>query len=318
MALLEKCAQTQGPQKNIIVCDAAGVRGLFALEIYAFIAKHHSKPLTELVSLCAGASSGAMVSTLVSLGFLDETSESYTDVKKFYHLLPHFFEERTNQFLKKPGYTGTGKRRVLEMMLKDKRMRDVKIPLLILSSTVSGESIEWKSWDPRHKDLLLVDLVDASSAIPTMFPPVYVPGTGEIGVDGGVRGCSGIFPALLSVLELFPGQMQCQIRMLSIGVMYTDEKRITVKDIPNMGLLRCIALKIVQAILGTYDRTPQRVMSALLGDRFLRVACESKNVRIDDTSERVQNGLKEAAASVWAKQGDHILKFLGTDEAKRE
>lgn len=309
MSLLEQCGRVTGPLKNILVCDAGGLRGIFALEMCVILAQKQRLPLTRLISLCAGASSGAMVATIVALGMLDVTSPNFIDIDKLYKLLPFFFHKRANRGPFSPAYTGLGKRQVLEIMLGNSRMRDVKIPLLVICCTIAGESVEFKSWDPLHQDLLLVDVVDASSAIPTIFPPVFVPGFGAL-ADGGIRGATGLIPSLLAVLELFRGQ-QCQIRMLSLGTQFTEKVRISLADIPKMGLLRWIRCNIIDSLLGTHDNSQERLMRALLGPQFLRIVCDCGNIKFDNISQQAQFELKDAARRVWSQEGTKMLTFVG-------
>ena len=296
--------------KNVIVLDGGGVRGLFALEIFRRISHAQSKPLSTLVHMVVGVSAGALVGTIIALGLLDDEKSSDNECESLCKLMPRFFgqEQRAGQWFR-PKYDGVGKTKVLQSVIGARTFRDVKIPLVIICCKCNGAPVPFCSWDPKHADIPLALLLDASSAAPTFFPPVRV--TGIWFTDGGVRANKPLINALLIAMEFFE---KGDLHFLSIGTLSTHEGNVPDSSVPLMGIIGWLKYGIVDMIMGVQDDTPERIMRAFFDKRFLRLECACDNVRLDEASAERHTLLKNAASATWSMNHEQILNFMRCSE----
>ena len=307
MAQIRKCINVDGPKKNVVVFDGGGVRGRFGLEVCRLLAENQPVPLSQLFSMAAGVSAGAIIATIVALGLLDDSKTANTTCVNFYTYMPHMFhkQNKTGPWLA-PRYDGTGKTLALRNVLGTKTFADVLTPLVICCCQPNGKPRNFCSWDPQVRDVLLADVLDASSAAPIFFPPVQVQGTWL--VDGGVSANKPLMPALLNSIEFFD---RAHIRFLSIGSTATDSgPELTFAKAGLMGVFAWIGHGLLGVLLGTQDNTHDKVIQALFMDRFMRVECECDDIRIDDYSQASCVRFDKAARLVWEKQSEQILFFL--------
>jgi len=308
MSEIRKCVNADGPKKNVAVFDGGGVRGRFSLEVCRLLAENQPVPLSQLFSMVIGVSAGAIVATVIALGLLDDSKMASATCLNFYTYMPHMFHKPNKSgpwFTSR--YDGTGKSFALRTILGSKTFSDVRTPLVICCCELNGKPRNFRSWDPLLKDVLLSDVLDASSAAPLFFPPIRV--QGDWLVDGGVSANKPLMPALLYSMEFFD---RVHIRFLSIGsaAESTTNPEPTVAKAALMGVFAWIAHGLLNVILGTQDNTHDKVMEAFFMDRFMRVECNCNDIRIDDYSNTSCIRFDTAAKKVWQADADKVLAFL--------
>lgn len=309
MSFLAQCSHVTGVKKNVVVFDGGGVRGRFALDLFAKIAREQNVPLTALISMCVGVSAGAMIAAVIAFGFLDDKHTVAAQCEAFYALLPKMFQKRNGKPLLEPKYDGTGKRATLMQLFGDKKMGDARVPLVVLCCSENGEAVEFRSWDPECKDLEVATVLDASSAAPGYFPPVEVrPGAWMI--DGGIRANKPLGTALLAMMSLFQANA-CTLHVLSVGTFFAPTKPpLTKEQAKKMGIAQWMHRKIIDAVLGMQDRTSEHIMEGLFGKRFLRLECQVDDISLDDVRAERLLLLRNAATMVWQQRAAEILRFL--------
>jgi patatin-like phospholipase/acyl hydrolase len=200
----DKLART-GPRK-LLACDGGGIRGIISVEILARIEKElraaSGKPglvLADYFDYVAGTSTGAIIATLVSLGFsMDEAREFYLKsgaemfqpARLWERLRTKFDDDNLTKMLKDIIGEAT--------TLASERLRTL---LMIVLRNATTDSPWPVSSNPRAKynelavrgdgsnlHLPLWQLVRASTAAPTYFPPevINVGPHQFVFVDGGV------------------------------------------------------------------------------------------------------------------------------------
>jgi predicted acylesterase/phospholipase RssA len=228
---LDALVDAPGPKKLLSI-DGGGIRGLIAIEflarIEALLRERFNRPdlvLADYFDYVAGTSTGAIVSTLVALGY------SVDEIKNFYVQGAHLMFEPANVFQriargsKGPLATIVGligvlfmdpaiftptklSRAIMERCGEDTTLGSDKLRtlLMIVMRNVSTDSPWWISNNPRAKynlsyaghdgnsssnlNIPLWKLVRASTAAPIFFPPeeIHIPGVKKpfIFQDGGV------------------------------------------------------------------------------------------------------------------------------------
>ncbi len=239
MSLAEKIDPKNG-QKKLLALDGGGIRGMMTVEVLAKIETLLREELgggknfrlCEYFDYVSGTSTGAIIATCLSIGM------SVAEIRKFYVqsgeemfdkacLLKRYRykyeDEKLSKKLKKEfgenTFLGTSKLKTLLMMVMRNASTDSPWPV----SNNPNAKYNQKGRDDCNLNIPLWQLVRASTAAPTYFPPEVV----EMGrhkfvfVDGGITPYNN--PAfqmfLMATLEPYKLQWQTgQDRMLLVSI----------------------------------------------------------------------------------------------------
>lgn len=201
----DKLAKT-GPHK-LLACDGGGIRGIMSIEILAQIEaelrKTTGKPdfvLADYFDYVGGTSTGAIIATLIALGFsidkardfyIKSGAEMFQPAKLWERLHTKFKDDNLTAMLKdvagESTTLGSDKLRTLLMIVLRNATTDSPWPISSNPSAKYNDLAKRGAQSNLH--LPLWQLVRASTAAPTYFPPEVVDiGGGQefIFVDGGV------------------------------------------------------------------------------------------------------------------------------------
>ncbi len=294
--------------KKILALDGGGVRGKFSLQMLIYISQNlASINLTDIFDLIVGVSVGGFIGCIVALGWMNKNKKlkhTYQDL--FQHLDDTFRSKNDYGPFIEPRYNGKGKTDMLQRVFEHLRLKDVLVPFVILTSTLGGALRSFKSWDKEDGELYLYKLLDATSAIPVIFPPVQI--QDKYYMDGGVIANKCCTAALLISNLLFPRQ---ELKMFNIGTYNTCELKIDPDFIPHMGLIAWLGLGLFDITTGIADETTVDLVRLQLGAKnFYRLTCDCGNIKPDDFSEITRAKILDSAQSIWRSSGDSILRFL--------
>jgi uncharacterized protein len=200
----DKLAKT-GPHK-LLACDGGGIRGIISVEILARIEKElrvtSGNPglvLADYFDYVAGTSTGAIIATLVAMGFsmdqartfyLKSGAEMFQPARLWERLRTKFDDDNLTKMLKdiigETTSLGSDKLRTLLMIVLRNATTDSPWPVS------SNPYAKYNDLAVRGEDsnlhLPLWQLVRASTAAPTYFPPevISVGARQFVFVDGGV------------------------------------------------------------------------------------------------------------------------------------
>ncbi len=304
--------------KHVLVIDGGGIKGKYSLGICDLIAQHII--LSERIHLVVGVSVGAWIAALIAFGYLDNEQSRRDVMEHLNHDLGQTFET-VNILgpLLAPKYDGIGKRKTLEHIFgKTTKFGASRVPLVILCATLGGSERVFESWNPDHKDLSLVELLDATSAIPVYFPAVVVHYSGqkeEILVDGGIISNKPLELAYVTAQQKFGDKGQT-FNMLSLGTQAICELKIennhnNKHHVNELGLLSWAGMGLFDIAIGVANSIPIRLMIALLGEKnFLRLACECALVSSDKMTPDALKIMNDSIASSWTRHKEPLLTFL--------
>jgi patatin-like phospholipase/acyl hydrolase len=185
--------------QRILSLDGGGIRGLVSCHWLAGVeqalAAAEKPGLLKHFDLIAGSSTGALVACGLAHGISPDTlAELYRAQRHviFPNLAGRLWS-RANRLisdgLSAPRYDGVGIEKVLRKVFGKTTLGQLKAPVLITSyDTISRTPVIFKSFDPKHRDLLVWEVCRASSAAPTYFPAhaMKVEGKDCSLIDGGV------------------------------------------------------------------------------------------------------------------------------------
>jgi uncharacterized protein len=191
-------------QRRLLACDGGGIRGIIPIEILARIEAElrasSGKPdlvLADYFDYVAGTSTGAIIATLVALGksvdeirafYIESGAEMFEKARLWERFKTKFRDDKLSAMLQRVIGTdtpfGSERLRTLLMIVLRNATTDSPWPL----SNNPGAKYNLPGTAGRNTDLPLWQLVRASTAAPTYFPPevIRVEPHEFVFVDGGV------------------------------------------------------------------------------------------------------------------------------------
>ena len=195
-----------GPRK-LLACDGGGIRGIISIEILAQIEAELRKTtgksdlvLADYFDYVGGTSTGAIIATLIALGFsIDQArdfyiksgAEMFQPAKLWERLHTKFKDDNLTAMLKDVAGESTtlGSEKLRTLLMIVLRNATTDSPWPISSNPFAKYNDLEKRGEKSNIHLPLWQLVRASTAAPTYFPPEVINiGGGQefIFVDGGV------------------------------------------------------------------------------------------------------------------------------------
>lgn len=237
------------PAFRVLAVDGGGIWGVIPALILAAIEEQTKRPISDLFDLLAGTSTGGIIACgLTKPGADGKPEKSAKDVVQLYAaegttIFPKTFLQGLHLgAIRGAKYEAKGIESTLHKHFGDVRLKDAVKPVLIPSYDIEKQiPIFFKSEkakvDPTY-DFLMRDVVRATSAAPTFFPPEKID-TGDpldyyALVDGGIVAGN---PALCAYAEAIKmGKPAEEVVVVSLG---TGEFRRPIKyaDAVNWGQL---------------------------------------------------------------------------------
>jgi predicted acylesterase/phospholipase RssA len=289
--------------KTVLCIDGGGTCGFFSHQIL--------KKLVLLdmchIDLVVGVSAGAIVGALFAIGLLTDLD----DVTIQLYTLKLFDDLSTKGPWFGPKYKGVTKSSILQVLFGDRTFGDVHVPMAILVDRIENSAVICRSWDPLYRDIPLAQLLDATSAVPVLFPPVTI--NGEQYIDGGTVTGSPICIAYLVALDRFTPD---PVRLISIGTSRKSDKRGgncsgdsigTQVENDEMGIVQLISLGLPLKVLRQSSVLVNELVASVLGPRFVRIEGAVFS-RLDDVSIYVK--CQTEAEKVWSTMESSIVDFL--------
>lgn len=277
---------------RVLTLDGGGSKGLFTVGVLEELEQLADQPLGELFDLVYGTSTGAIIATLVCLGYRP------SDIRRFYlDWLPDIMRGPL------PGMRSAALREAASNMLKASTFADIAMPLgivaadlnrrkpIIFKSTVDQAHGRKASFEPGFGATLVDALMASTAAIP-FFAPASVATTslGEFtAIDGGFVANN---PTLYAIADAVHGLglEPSQVCVLNIGVgsYPIRENRVSrlVHLLPSVSLLeRTLQInsasmtELVSIVFGTVDVV--RIDSSIRGRENATSLLERDSVRLE-------------------------------------
>jgi predicted acylesterase/phospholipase RssA len=205
-------------QYRILSLSGGGVRGIFQAACLKEISNLYGKgPIGECFNLIAGTSTGAIIAMAVAF---DKDMTSVVDL--FRKHASTIFAPRTFAGLRKgPRYRPEVLRNALVDVFGSSKLKDCQRDVIIAATTLNRFAIrvfttlDRKPSEP-DKELTVVDVIMASCAAPTFFPPVRPIGSERDYVDGGLWANT---PSVLAVMQAhaYVGEQFSNMRVVKLG-----------------------------------------------------------------------------------------------------
>lgn len=243
---------------RILSLSGGGIRGLFQAVYLQKLAAHLPKPLYSNFELIVGTSTGAIIAAAIALDIdINKLVALYRDNGT--RIFPQRrFPLAQGMLFKGAQYSDQPLRSILEEIFgKDTELQSCQKPVVISAGNLNkfGHRVftiisRNKTIDPVAAKLKVVDVVMASAAAPSFFPPVQLEGEDTAYFDGGVWANT---PSLLAVMvaKHRVGINFDNMRLVSIGT-----GRFPSGSVPTyFNNLRPISIRMITSIFDMMDST---------------------------------------------------------------
>lgn len=300
--------------KFVLSIGGGGIKGKIASRFLKHLEKELGEPIGNVFDLLVGTSIGGLLCSSYSNG---RYNARFTDDGIFnkYNYTRIMSGGIVNKILGPLGLYPkyNGKRKVIDQYLRGIGYSNSNKNIMIIAYDVTNDKPHFfKSWDCKP-NLLVADVVDASSAAPGYFPPVYI--NGNYYMDGGIAVNYPEDCAYAEALRLWGPEQD--IRVLSIG---TGKVRRQIKPKSWWGLGEWVLQGDVLSLLfdgekGSEEYKLEQSMKAM-NHKYLLVDGFINNNSLDDISDDNVKLLETIADKLWEKYKEQVIKLLKEDVKK--
>lgn len=301
---------------RILSIDGGGIRGVIPGQILGTLEKKLGRPLGDCFHLIAGTSTGAILATGLARGMssVDLLDFYFKDGSEIFN--PAFFGS-----LGGPKYSPAPLEQILQKTFGDSKLSDLTHDLIVPTYDIQSRGdVLFESWrargiqepDPRSSDFLLREVLRATSAAPTYFPPALATaGNGRVYpcIDGGMYANSPALLALVAARRLMP--LAKRFLIVSIG---TGElsKPLPYADAKDWGLVGWgpNLLDVMFTAMGATVSYELDQLAPLVDQIRMQSSLEGANEAMDDASPANLLALRVCADRTLADHADDVTRLL--------
>ena len=294
-------------QKKLICFDGGGVRVIAGLVFLKKLEVETGKKIFDIFDFYSGTSAGAFNAACFAKGISASVVKKYWSKEYTARIMKSSsFWDPASLIQARPRYDSKAKLEVLQEIFDKETIGSLPKPLLSLSYDLQNRNhvIHSSIFNP---DLLLTDVLTASSAAPMYFPSHQMK-DGAWFIDGSI---STNNPSLLSYSFLNKHHLieNKNIKILSIGAGY-NKKAIDGKTSSRWGGVGWLRNDIINILL---DSEVDNVLAEdILDESYLRINSDYGKINklLDDDSDENLEKIHLLGLDWWSKFGDKTIKFL--------
>lgn len=265
---------------QILALSGGGYLGLYTAKILAELERRAGRPIGACFDLVCGTSIGGILALGIGKGvavadmvaaFEEHGAAIFSPRPKPQTRLGGLWDLRRSAL--RPKYDGVALRRTVTALLEDQPLSASRHRLLIPAVNIShGAPRMFKTghhprWRIDHS-IPMADIAMATSAAPTLFPPVEI--EGDLFADGGLYANAPDMCALHEA-TCFLGQQVDDVHVLSIGTTTSSFGR-PYDNIGRMGAARWMAdARLLTTMIGAQQQITHSMMGHRLDDRYVRL-----------------------------------------------
>lgn len=315
---------------SILSIDGGGIRGIIPATFLIELEKRTGRPVCGLFDLIAGTSTGGILAATLTLpNEYGKPKYSAEQVRSAYfeHGGAIFHKSLLRSVatlggLARPAYSPRTLESMLRQYLGNARLHTTLTEILVTAYDMAS-STPWffkTSFAKRHRapvdDPLLTQVVRATTAAPTYFPPLAL--EGHCLIDGGVFACNPALCAYAQARNMYPKEKEFLVVSLGTGLQEHDRP---CEKINNWGIVDWAA-PISDVMLNASSASVNYQMRALVGsENYVRfqVQLDENATGMDDASDRNMGKLQTLAQQAVGRQSaaiDRLCRTLKEREPK--
>ena len=316
---------------TILSIDGGGIRGIIPATFLMEFEKRTGEPVCELFDLVAGTSTGGILAAMLTVPnghgkprySAEEVRSAYLENGRTIFQKNLLNSVKTLGGLGGPKYSPSGLDTMLEKYLGNYRLHTTLTEILIPAYDMMS-SCPWffkTSFALHHRapedDPLLSQVVRATTAAPTYFPPLTM--EEHCMIDGGVFACNPALCAYTQAKNMYPDEYDFLIVSLGTGL---HLHHWTCSEISGWGIANW-AVPIGSVILNSSSETVNYQLRALTGSENymrLQVHLDKHSTRMDDASETNMRRLVTVAQQAVIQESvkiDQLCRILKKNAAKK-
>ena len=282
---------------TILSIDGGGIRGIIPATFLTEFEKRTGKPTYELFDLIAGTSTGGILTAMLTVpnkeGKPRYSAEQACSLY-FEHGGDIFHRTRMRSAatfggLTRPRYSPQNLESILEKYFGKERLHNTLTEILVTAYDMSS-STPWffkTSYAKNHRapvdDPLLSQVVRATTAAPTYFPPLFM--EGHCLVDGGVFASNPALCAYAQARNLHPDEEEFLVVSLGTGLQVHNRH---CSKVDNWGIMKWAA-PISAVMINSSSASVNYQMKTILGyENYIRfqLQLDDDATEMDDASEK--------------------------------
>lgn len=301
---------------KILAIDGGGIRGVVPAHIIQLMHSKFGINPAKHFDLIAGTSTGAIIAAALACEI--EPSTIIDLYKKhgarIFHKKWSLFPIGVRSLLHSP-YTHDELSRLLKETFGDKKLGEVKVPLVLPSTDIGNGCVHvfksgYSDKFTRDPDVFVRDAVIASCSAPTFFDPYKM--RGYLLADGGLWANN---PALTATIEAIHRMSKDpkSLRVLSLG---TGHEKTYYKQSPSLFgwgfLTRWRRKQFISLILSLQSQAAHNHLKLMLPEsQWMRLNFESdKELPLDDVA--AIDSLIAKSDKLFTDESDKLKSFLET------
>ncbi len=310
---------------RVLSIDGGGIRGIIPARVLAELEAIAERPVHELFDVIVGTSIGGIAAMGLALPREDGLPDTAEQIGEFYFEHgPLIFPKtalsfpRTREDLKEliarvgmqaamfgsnpdignARYSPTPLEHALGEQFGDARISDAILPIIVVAYDVTtGRPALFSSRTDTH---LMRDVARATSAAPTVFPPMRLTvadGSEHIYIDGGVFANNPAMVGYTKAMDLagWKGLRIKSMQLVSVGTGVGKPGRVTYEQFTGQSWVH-LAEEMFQAGNRGRSALDDALLRNLLGDRYHRFdPILPTDIALDDASGEVMIALRHIA-----------------------
>jgi patatin-like phospholipase/acyl hydrolase len=316
----------------ILSIDGGGSRGVIPTNVLKYMERLEEMSVRKEFDFFAGVSTGAMVAAYLArdVGTMqDLASEGYSSEELTYIFDKSIWDKMLGRLQNQPKYDGKNKRAYIEKQLDGALLNDVvdKHLLILAYDFMNRELVTFKN--NRGSDSIynpsLAEICDASSAAPTMYPPVSTTAPKRRWLVDGALATND--PSQCAISEaLAMGYTLEDIWMLSLGTgkpahdLSQEDRDKIGEDSRGWGIFGWLTNGLLDHMMSASSSVSAHQCEQLLSGRYLRINGELPRslMQIDNTTAVRVDDLKSYAFLWYEKFAGDLRTLLDGVAAARK
>lgn len=222
-----------------------------------------------------------------------------------------------------PKYSKSEKYAVMEEVFQDRRLCDVKKPVMTYAYDYIHACPRFFSSYSKKKLILetyLKDITDATSAAPTYFPPTFISSHKAFLLDGGLMTTNPTTYALIEARK--QGHRIDEIKILSLGTGLPHQESLTFgKQSKSWGFFQWFKKgDFIGKLFTAPDTAAVHTTERLLNGHFMHVPFDfsTREYSLDDIAPKTLKDLIDAAKRQFDVQGEDVLNFIRNENILKD
>lgn len=302
---------------RVLSCDGGGVRALVSVPVLAFIEAQMGKPLWQCFDYVCGVSTGAFQAAALTMPNAVPAArlgDLYTQYAASIFSRPWYASVTNPYGVDGPTYGAAGIEAALAATYGLHALGEAQTRTMIVGYDCDrNEGIYFQSFDPETSGYRLKDVLRASSAAPTYFPPAQIQGPQDARprtfLDGGLVANNPALDCMVEACRIEGATVRdCAVLSVGTGLVERALKNI---DMAGWGKLAWVTTVLDITMDGSSDLDDYRMQQLMPDAQYLRCQTNLTEAlgQMDNTAAQNLSALTAEGSAMVNRLHDRLLAF---------